>query len=783
MSEYSIALVGNPNCGKSTLFNALTGTRQKSGNWPGVTVEKKTGRLAIDGRDYAVVDLPGIYDLSRDEASSDQRVAREFILSGAADVYVNIVDANSLERGLFLTAQLREMGVPLVVAVNMMDRARRRGRRVDITALAERLGCPVVAISAVQHEGLQALTEVVARRAAEENQVLPPLTIERPAPLAEAIEAMASAIESEGQPWAVSPHWVATRLVGNEADAESVALTDSGLRERARATRETVEATLEEDADILLADSYYGFAHQAAQAVVEPQPASQRTGSDRLDRLALHPLLGIPLFLAAMYLMFLFTINLGDVFIALFDGIAGALFVDGLGQVLNALGSPEWLRVLLADGIGGGIQVVATFIPIIGFLYLFLSFLEDSGYMMRAAFVMDRFMRAVGLPGKAFVPLVVGFGCNVPAIMAARTLDTSRERLLTIMMAPFMSCGARLSVYALFAAAFFPQGGTNIVFALYLIGILMAFFTAVILKFTVLRGESEPLFLELPPYALPRPGHMLLHTWERLRGFIQDAGRLIIAMVVVISFLNAWGTDGSFGNEDSPDSLLSAIGKGITPVFEPMGIEEDNWPATVGIFTGILAKEVVVGTLDTMYSQLETPTGEGQGAESVDVGAQLAAAFASVPANLAGLWEAASDPLGIGALDAADSSQEAAAAYEVSTATFGAMAERFHGQVGAFAYLLFILLYFPCVSATAAIQRESNWGWSTFSALWSTGLAYLVATNFYQLAMFPQAPLFASLWLLGSVSMLVAVFAGLWWVSREPTAPSVHRDPARVLRG
>ena len=500
--------------------------------------------------------------------------------------------------------------------------------------------------------------------------------------------------------------------------------------------------------DILLADGRYGFARKVCELAVTRPDQHRHSRSDQIDRIVLNRWLGIPIFLASIYLMFLFTINLGGAFIDFFDMTAGALLVDGFGELLTSLGAPGWLRVLLANGLGGGVQVVATFIPIIGFLYLFLSFLEGSGYMMRAAFVVDRFMRTLGLPGKAFVPLIVGFGCNVPAIMATRTLENHRERIITVLMAPFMSCGARLSVYALFAAAFFPVGGQNMVFALYLVGIVFAILTAVVVKTTLLPGQASPFLMELPAYHMPRPKDMLLLTWSRLKGFLSDAGKIIVMMVVVINFLNSWGTDGSFGNEDSEKSVLSAVSRSVTPVFSPFGITEDNWPATVGIFTGILAKEVVVGTLDAIYSQIDR-TGEAVAEEAFVLGDALTVAVATIPVNLGIALNNLGDPLGLRVLDSSSDQQLAAQAQSVDTATFGAMNARFDGQVGAFAYLLFILLYAPCVAATAAIYREAGSRWMLFTLAWTTGIAYAAATLFYQLARFNQHPASSIGWVVG----------------------------------
>ncbi|MEN8168307.1 MAG: ferrous iron transport protein B, partial [Pseudomonadota bacterium] len=448
-------------------------------------------------------------------------------------------------------------------------------------------------------------------------------------------------------------------------------------------------------------------------------------------------------------------------FIDLFDGVAGAIFVDGLGHLLQNLSAPDWLVVLLADGAGGGVQVVATFIPIITALYLFLSVVEDTGYMARAAFVMDRFMRSIGLPGKAFVPMIVGFGCNVPAVMATRTLESERERKLTILMNPFMSCGARLPVYALFAAAFFPANGQNLVFSLYLIGILVAILTGMIMKRTLLSGESSGFMMELPPYHLPTAKGVALRTWDRVKLFIKEAGQVIILMVLAINVLNSIGTDGSFGNEDTDQSVLSAMGRAVTPVLAPMGIKEDNWPATVGIFTGVLAKETVVGTLDSLYSNLAADeNGSKTAAQLFDFWAAIRTAVATVPENLLGVKDKLTDPLAMD-LDDIGSSETAAQAQAVSMDVFGAMAARFDGQAGAFAYLLFILLYFPCVATIGAIKRETGAAWAGFVAAWTTGVAFLTASLFYQIATYSRHPDSSMAWIVGLLVGLALVIVSL----------------------
>ena len=732
----TIALAGNPNCGKSALFNAFTGIRQKTGNWPGVTVDRKEGRFELDGREMAAIDLPGIY--SFDASSLDEEVTRDYLLSREADLVVNVVDAANLERNLYFTVQLLEMGVPVVLALNMMDVARRQGISIDTELLSQQLGCPVVPVVAVSGEGT---TELKARMLAVADGQQPggfSLALD------EVVEQAVSELEPDLDAYpAVNRRWLAIKLI---EDDDSVSGEFPGtLSDKVIHWRHQIADRAGEDADILIADTRFGHAHALARSVSQTRGKVKRTLSDRIDRLVLGRWTGIPLFLAIMYVMFLFTINIGGAFIDFFDGAAGALFVSGFGELLTRAGAPDWLRVLLADGIGGGVQVVATFIPIIAALYLFLSVLEDSGYMARAAFVMDRSMRAIGLPGKAFVPLIVGFGCNVPAIMATRTLENERERKLTILMNPFMSCGARLPVYALFAAAFFPTSGQNIVFALYLTGIAVAILTGLLMKRTLLPGKSTGFMMELPPYHLPTLKGVLLRSWDRVRLFVKEAGQVIILMVLALNLLNSIGTDGSFGNEDSEKSILSAASRVVTPAFAPMGIQEDNWPAVVGIFSGILAKEVVVGTLDTLYTSL---AGDDAAAADFDLWQQLAEAAATVPVNLAAVGESLLDPLG---LDIGDVTDTLAAADQqgVTEGVFGAMTTRFDGRAGAFAYLLFVLLYFPCVATIGAIKREAGRSWAAFVATWTTVVAYITATSFYQIATYAAHPAQSAAWLLG----------------------------------
>ncbi len=755
MTTHTIALIGNPNCGKTTLFNALTGANQRVGNWPGVTVDRKEGRYRYGTKTITVVDLPGIYAIdAEDEGSLDEAISRDYLLTGEAQAVIDIIDASNLERNLYLTTQIIEMGVPLVVALNMTDVAEEHGTRINPQLLSERLGCPVIPMVAARERGIEEL-----RLCLDDFLVAPqPPTAQvvYPAAIEAALSQLAPALAAT-HPTA-QDRWMALKLL--EYDDSHVDALPANAVQQVSEQRHRIHQVLSEDIDIAVADSRYGYAHRLVNDVATRPREVALTQSDKIDQIVLNRWLGIPIFLGVMYLLFMFAINVGSAFIDFFDILFGTIFVDGLGHVLAAIGVPDLVTTVLADGMGGGIQTVATFIPVIACLFLFMAFLEDSGYMARAAFVMDRFMRFVGLPGKSFVPMLVGFGCNVPAIMATRTLESRRDRILTILMNPFMSCGARLPVYALFAAAFFPRAGQNLVFLLYLIGMGMAIVTGLIMKHTLLKGEAAPFVMELPTYHVPTLKGVLIRTWERLKAFILRAGRVIVVMVMVLSLLNSIGTDGSIGNEDSEHSILSSLSQSITPVFAPMGITQDNWPATVGIFTGVFAKEAVVGTLDSLYTQLGQDEAIAAGVDiasaDFDFFGNIGEAFASIPANLVALGGTVLDPLRLSVGDVSDI-EAAAAEQEVAYTTFGQMALRFDTRVAAFAYLLFVLMYFPCVAAMGAVYRETNAGWTAFVGIWTTGLAYWSAVMYYQIMTFAAHPGSSTAWIVGL--MLVALGA------------------------
>lgn len=757
--DFTVGVVGNPNCGKTTLFNVLTGSKQHVGNWPGVTVEKKTGEYQFQQKRIALVDLPGTYSLEADDdsISLDEKVARDYVASKQADLIINIIDAANIERNLYLTAQLLEMRVPMVLVLNMMDAVKKRGIKINTELLAKQLGCPVVAITAAMGQGIQELKGVINQACVY--APTPSLNVDYHPAIERAVDQLQLGFSNI----TCDSRWLALRLLENDTLAKQMATPESLAF--AKQLRDQIETETQDEIDILAADARYGLVNQLVQATVCKLHEVSRSTTDKIDSLVLNRFLGIPVFLLVMYAMFMFTINFGSAFVDFFDQLIAALLVDGMNALLSAYQWPAWLVVLISHGIGGGIQVVATFIPIVGFLFIFLSMLEDSGYMSRAAFVMDRFMCLIGLPGKSFVPMIVGFGCNVPAIIATRTLDNRRDRILTNLMNPFMSCGARLPVYALFAAAFFPVGGQNLVFGLYLLGIVIAVLTGLIMRHTLLKGDVSPFLMELPAYHLPTFQGVYTKTWERLKTFIFNAGKLIVPMVLVLNLLNSWGTDGGFGRENSQQSVLSEIGRSLTPLFKPLGIREDNWPATVGIFTGVLAKEAVVGTLDALYSQMANPLPEP--AAEFNLNQAVLAAFATIPENLSAIAERLLDPLGLQLGDLTDQTN-VAEQQKVKVDTFSVMQAQFDGQTGAFAYLLFILLYTPCVAATAAIYKETGAKWAVFVAIWTSFVAYATASLFYQSLTFSQHPVHSLLLISVFIGIFIAVIFGLRALGNHP---------------
>ncbi len=651
-----IALVGSPNCGKSTLFNSITGSHQQTGNWPGVTVDKTSGWFLHEDSKYELIDLPGSHNLNAKGAQGiDEQIVAAYVREKIADVIVNVVDATTLSKGLFLTTQLLELDQPVIVALTKKDIAKRRNIHIDVERLNSVLGCPVVLVDG-----------------------------RKPKSLVQLLEAVCNPTEHTARPF---------------ADTET----------RYQFVDETVALVVDSSNQLL-------------------------SISQKIDRFILNRVLAIPIFFLVMYLLFFFSINVGSVFIDFFNIVGGALFVDGPSTLLASIGCPEFINAILTDGMGGGMQLVVTFIPVITALFLFLNLLKLSGYMSRAAFVLDRPMQAMGLPGNALIPLMIGFGCNVPSVMATRSLNHEQDRILTIIMSPFMSCGARLTVYVLFVAAFFPNNGHNIVFALYMIGILIAVCSAWLVRNRLFTPSTSIYAQELPAYHLPSLKGVARATTHSLKGFILRAGTTIVLVAFVLNMVSSIGVDGSFGNSDKDQSLLAEIGRTMTPAFHPMGIDNENWPATVGIFTGFFAKEVVVGTLDALYSPREEVV------EDFDFLSTLNEAVLTIPTNLVTLGEAALNPIGL-AIEKTESIDEIAASNAVELSTVQAMQSLFHGQIGAFSYLLFLLIYVPCIATIGVISKEIGKFWAGFSVIWSITIAYGAAVTCYQLGQLTTEPL------------------------------------------
>lgn len=661
------ALAGNQNCGKTTLFNALTGSNQHVGNFPGVTVDQKMGDIK-GTKNCSVVDLPGIYSIR--PYTQEEIVSRDFILDGKPDGIINIVDATNIERNLYLTLQLLELNLPMVVALNMMDEVRANGGTVDVKKLSESLGVPVIPISAAKNEGVSELSDKMVYVA--KNRILPKrIDFCSDGPVHRCIHAVAHVIEDHARNISVPPRFCATKLI--EGDDEYFA----DRLELDKNERELIEHSIVEmehdtglDRNAALADMRYTFIEKSVtQSVVKCSESREHKRSVKMDEVLTGKYTALPVFFGVMFLVFWLTFNvIGS---RLSDLLS--LGIDALTNLcdkgLTAYGINPVVHSLIIDGIFAGVGSVLSFLPIIVTLFFFLSILEDTGYMARVAFVMDKLLRKIGLSGRSFVPMLIGFGCSVPAIMSTRTLSSDRDRKMTILLTPYMSCSAKIPIYAVFTAAFFAKYRALVMIGLYVTGIVLGIIVALILKKTAFKGEPVPFVMELPNYRMPSPKSVFLLLWEKARDFLQRAFTVIFLATIIIWFLQSFDTRLNVV-DDSADSLLAMVGKFIAPIFTPLGF--GDWRAVTALISGFTAKEAVVSTLSVLMN--------------------------------------------------------------TGTAELGTVLPSIFSGLSAVSFLVFTLLYTPCVAAVATIKKELGSRAKTVGVVFmQCAVAYLAAFIVYSI--------------------------------------------------
>ena len=694
----NFALVGNPNCGKTTLFNAVTGAAQYVGNWAGVTVEKKEGRFSLNGIEGNLIDLPGIYSLS--PYTPEEIISRRYILESQPDLVINIVDATNLERNLYLTTQLAELGRPMIIALNMIDMLEKNGMKIDTEALEEKLGIPVCAVSAAKgagveelmHRSMHILHDITHNQKAYERSV----TGNRAAVLhnrlhsihkfpeaqplyrvvksfyqwdvasaVEAIEDVIRGMELVGP----SARFMAVKLFeGDPLTAEYLQLSP-GQQDAVAEILSCVAETPYVDRQMMVADQRYRFICTVCAQAVRRIKQQEISTSEKIDRVLTNRYLAIPLFFGIMFLVFYITFGpFGSALTDLVDGFLNTTLSDWLRSALHSVHTADWAVSLLCDGMLAGVGAVLSFLPQIALLFFFLSLLEDSGYMARAAFIMDKPLRGIGLTGKSFVSLLMGFGCSVPAVLSTRTLESERDKRLTILLVPFMSCSAKMPVYALFIAAFFKNSGGLVIISLYCLGLLLAVITGMLLKNTLLKAEEASFLMEMPPYRVPTFKGLCIHIWERLKDFLLKAGTILLGASVIVWFLQSMDATLSL-TTDSSNSLLARLGTWIAPIFAPLGF--GFWQAAVALLSGLVAKETVVSTLGILY-------------------------LAQNEAAQAAALQAAFTPL------------------------------------SALSFLVFVLLYIPCFAAVSSIGKEMRSAkWTLFSIALQLGLAWVVSFLVY----------------------------------------------------
>ncbi len=743
----TIALVGNPNVGKSTIFNALTGSRQHVGNWPGKTVAKKEGRLRVGAEEVVVVDLPGAYSLTA--YSLEEMIARDFIINERPTVVVVVVDASNLERNLYLVTQIMELGTPFMVALNMSDVAAGRGLKIDINQLSQGLGsAPVVEMVGNRSRGLEQFKEAIVRASQRPPQTRP--LIQLTGILGEEAAALEAQIAAHAPLRArYNIHWLATKLLENDPSLLDSLRAQGAERvvEAAIAAQERIESATGEEAETLIVDQRYAWIGELVERVLQRPAQTVITTSDKIDAMVTHRIWGLPVFLLMMWLVFQFTAEVSAPMLDWVDGFINETVYSWSERLMAGLGlGGTWLAALVSDGIIPGVGGVLAFTPVLLFLYLTLAVLEDSGYMARAAFVMDRVMGWMGLHGKSFLPLIVGFGCTVPAVYATRALENERDRKLTGFLTTFMSCGARLPVYVVFGAAFFGATSGNLIFAMYLVGIGVALATGLALKHTVYKGQPPaPFVMELPPYRVPHPRDVWRQMWNRTADFVVKAGTVILALSIVMWLLMAVPgrvSAGAFNDVAPQDSLLGVVSGTVAPVFRPAGF--GSWQASGALVAGFLAKEAVVGALNQMYAtQTEvvavdaSPTSWRQDVRAAWVGlGQAVGLTLQEVINIAPRTLNLLPGVTVGEVRFLSQADETAATTRLEaalvqsfTASAGSAAA---GRAAALAFNVFVLLYTPCMATAAAMRQEFGRRWMWLQIGYTLTLAWVAAVLVFQ---------------------------------------------------
>ncbi len=708
----TIAVAGNPNAGKSTLINAIAGARLHVGNWPGVTVEKKSASFQHQGRPITLVDLPGTYSLS--PYSQEEVIARNYLVHEKPDVIINVVDATNLERNLYFTLQLLELEIPVVLALNIYDEAIAKGLKIDTGSMSSLLGIPVVPTVATKKAGIDDLIEA-ALDLADSSKVLRPDAITYGTDIEEAIGRILAALET-GNPKApgdLPRRWLAIKLI----EADEHVLKETGIGADApflkSATRH-LRGAHGEDLDALMADARYDRAAGLTRESLQKPERRKREMTERIDAVVLNRYIGIPIFLIAMWLVFKLTFDISAPFTDWIDGTMTGPLKRQAAAALGVISAPDWTVSLLTEGVVAGVGFVLAFVPAIFAMMFFITFLEGSGYMARAAFVMDRAMHAIGLHGKSFIPMLLGFGCNVPAIYATRTLENPRDRILTSLLIPLTSCGARLPVYVVFTGAFFADSAGTVLWSLYTLGIALAVVMGLIFKKTLFRGESPLFIMELPPYRMPSFRSLAIHTWEKGKHFLIKAGTYILAVSVLVWFLLnlPWGVI------EKKDSYLGKTGQAIAPIVAPLGF--GTWEASSSLIGGLIAKEIVVGTMAEVYAAKgdkgsnETPL---LTEDLKEIGVSFLKASKDAAVNIVSTF-------GISSLSM-EEDEENAGLKQVITKAFT--------PLSAYAFMVFVLLYMPCVVVAIAMRQEfGTWKWFGVAFAYQMVLAWGVAFIIYQ---------------------------------------------------